>query len=1123
MLHPDGSLWVLGRGSAGVTYRALDLVLRREVALKVVDAGALADEAAREKFVEEARTAAALHHPNLAAIHYFGEEDGLCFYAMEMVQGQSLESYIGAHGALHPHHALDIAAQVAAALGAAHDTGVAHRDVKPANIMVTLDADENLAVKLIDFGLAAPAFGAGAADAAERFTGTLLYASPEQLDGAACGAASDVYSLGAVLFFMLAGRPPFEGSTFSELAHRHTMQEVPVNTLAGVPVEVSSLVLRLMAKDPAERPADGAEARAEIEQMLRGYRLSAALTAQEWMAGRFARVERAGLLEGGVLYKVQAPGAEGLAVFHFDNSARGLMAADRMRLAVPMVRAIKSSAARSVLDMADVADGLVVVCELMAGTRLLSVMRVRRTLPAAEALLVLRPVAEVFDEAAAAGMPLPHVGLRDVLLQPACEAGTPLGQWPYLRVTVDLLPLAEARETDLNATLVGRSVGGVGSVAYDSSGHDAAGMVAALAYEMLGGTTAPSARYYVPLPELSENANRTLRRAFEDGGGITASALVDRLFGNAAAPLERPVATGGAASVRPWSPAVPPPLPETSSAPPAAPRKRRRGLWVAAGVAVALAAVAAAGSALYSARGWHGRQVAAAPVPATPAPMPTPPPATPAPTPPPVVAVEAPTPAPTPPVAAEEPAQEGKDPFAATREAPFENSLGMKFVPAGTDGVLFSIYETRVKDFWEFVQATGRDMTGGMYVMKVVDNPKGGKSTTWEKVKNASWRAPGFTQTGEHPVVGVNYEDAEAFCGWLTQKERDWGNIGSAQEYRLPTDAEWSAAVGPAEFPWGNGWPPPRGAGNYGDDALVAKLPGSGWKQVPGNDGYAYTAPVGSFRPDVYGLYDMGGNVWEWCGTWYTANLNDAETKRQIPVLAKDYVGKARVVRGASWDCSSRVYLRSACRDCDDPPDRSDFYGFRVVLAEADKAARKEPEEAARLDHKVEMAKVENTQKNFVNAASDVESPRPTGPRSSKILSFESALAQADAGDGYAQAVVSIYYGLGLGCDADPENSKKYVMLSAKQRNPLGIFRLAEMREYGEAMEQNSEQAAQLMQKAKVGLQNLPDDPYAMTALAAIYARETPSSPKIRELLTKASEMGYEPAQAKLSQLDTNQ
>lgn len=1130
MLHPDGSLWLLGRGSGGVTYKALDLVLRREVALKVVDAGALTDEAAREKFVGEARTAAALHHPNLAAIYYFGEENGVCFYAMEMVQGQSLESYIGAHGPLHPHHALDIAAQVAAALGTAHDMGVAHRDVKPSNIMVALDANENLAIKLIDFGLAAPVLGAGAGDAPERFTGTLLYASPEQLDGAACGAASDVYSLGAVLFFMLAGRPPFEGSTFSELAHRHTMQEVPVSTLAGVPVKVSSLVLRLMAKDPAERPAVGAEARAEIEQILRGYRVSAGLTAQEWMAGRFARVETAGLLEGGELYKVQVPGAEELAVFRFDNSARGLMGADRMRLAVPMVRAIKSSAVRTVLDMADVADGLVVVCELMAGTRLLSVMRVRRTLPAAEALLVLRPVAEVLDEAAAAGMQLPHVGLRDVFLQPACGAGTPLGRWPYLRVAVDLLPLAEAKETDLNTTLVGRSVGGAGSVAYESSGHDAASMVAALAYEMLGGTSAPSARYYVPLPELSENANRTLRRVFEDGGGITASALVDRLLGNVAAPLERPVVTVGAASARPWSPAFPPPLPPNAAASVAAPRKRGKGVWVAAGVAVVLAAVAAAGAALYAARGWHGRQVASAPIPATPAP-----------TPPPAVAVRAPEARPetTPEikedaraqgaasagtgVAAAERAQETEDPFAATQEVPYENSLGMKFVPAGTEGVLFSIYETRVRDFAQFVRETQYPMNGGMYVLKAVRNSKGAASVAWEKDSNASWRNPGFRQTGDDPVVGVSSEDAQAFCEWLTRRERVAGRIGAVQEYRLPTDAEWSAAVGSAEFPWGNSWPPPRGVGNYFDTSGAEELPGSGLPSVPESDGYGYTSPVGRFAPNRYGLYDMGGNVWEWCATWYTANLNDAATKREVPALNQDLVGRARVVRGGSWYNRVRVEMRSAFRTIELPLNRSVFSGFRVVFSEPNKTVRKDPEVAVRLAHEAEQAKVENDQKNFVDAASDVEGPRPIGPRSSKILSFESALAQADAGDGYAQAVVSIYYGLGLGCDADAESSKKYVMLSAKQRNALGLFRLAEMREAGEAMEQNSEQAAQLMQKAKVGLQKLPDDPYAMTALAAIYARETPSSPKIRELLTKASEMGYEPARAKLSQLDTNQ
>ena len=288
--------------------------------------------------------------------------------------------------------------------------------------------------------------------------------------------------------------------------------------------------------------------------------------------------------------------------------------------------------------MADVADGLVVVCELMSGTRLLSVMRVRRTLPAAEAQLVLRPVAEALDEAAAAGMKLPHVGLRDVFLQPEREGGTPLGQWPDLRVAVDLLPLAEAREADLNATVVGRSVGGVGSVACDSSGHDAASMVAALAYEMLGGTTAPSAGHYVPLPELSESANRTLRRVFEDGGGLTASALLGRLLGEAAAPPERPVATGGAVTARPWSPAAPAPRSQDSDVSPAPPPKSDKGVWVAAGVGIALATTAGIGLGLYFAGGTHDRQASAQLLSATP----TPPPATPAPTPPPTVEEHAP-------------------------------------------------------------------------------------------------------------------------------------------------------------------------------------------------------------------------------------------------------------------------------------------------------------------------------------------------------------------------------------------------------------------------------------------------------------------------------------------------
>jgi CHAT domain-containing protein/tetratricopeptide (TPR) repeat protein len=131
---------------------------------------------------------------------------------------------------------------------------------------------------------------------------------------------------------------------------------------------------------------------------------------------------------------------------------------------------------------------------------------------------------------------------------------------------------------------------------------------------------------------------------------------------------------------------------------------------------------------------------------------------------------------------------------------------------------------------------------------------------------------------------------------------------------------------------------------------------------------------------------------------------------------------------------------------------------------------------------------------------------------SNNITKFQSALAKADAGDGYAQAVVSIYYGLGLDCQLDASKSKDYALRSAKQGNPLGIFRLAEMREAGETMDKNLDQARQLMQKAKSGLEKMGADPFALTSLAGIEGRENPSSPRIFELLTQAAEMGHQPA-----------
>jgi len=277
-------------------------------------------------------------------------------------------------------------------------------------------------------------------------------------------------------------------------------------------------------------------------------------------------------------------------------------------------------------------------------------------------------------------------------------------------------------------------------------------------------------------------------------------------------------------------------------------------------------------------------------------------------------------------------------PVATGKSPPFINSLGMTFVPAGTRGVLFCAWDTRVQDFREFVNATNRDMSGGISVMKVKPNEKGGYSTSWELDTAASWKNPGFPQTDTHPVVGVNVEDARAFCAWLTDKERKARLLPPGVEYRLPTDQEWSAAVGGALYPWGNEWPPPKGAGNFGDQSYLNSLPGKGWTNELGEyeDFYPRTSPVGRFQANVLGIFDMGGNVWQWCDTEYKASMNSLEALEKHPVLKDEKARNGtlyRVVRGGSWHNDNPFDGRSSTRFGAHPATRSDEKGFRCVLA----------------------------------------------------------------------------------------------------------------------------------------------------------------------------------------------
>jgi len=245
---------------------------------------------------------------------------------------------------------------------------------------------------------------------------------------------------------------------------------------------------------------------------------------------------------------------------------------------------------------------------------------------------------------------------------------------------------------------------------------------------------------------------------------------------------------------------------------------------------------------------------------------------------------------------------------------PWENSLGMKFVPVPGSDVLFCIWETRVQDFEAFVKATNHNAGEGWCAPGVASR---GFNIDQDAV---------FSQTPLHPVTHVSWNDAVAFCRWLTEKERAEGRLTAGQEFRLPTDAEWSQAVGlPAEsgatpedkdrkienvYPWGAGYPPPKGSGNYSGE-------GDGWSGAINGytDGAKFTAKVGSYTVNRLGIYDLGGNVWEWCSDWYNAER------------------EARAIRGASFNQGARGRLVSSYRGPKPPGVREFNLGFRCVVA----------------------------------------------------------------------------------------------------------------------------------------------------------------------------------------------
>src|SRR2546423_8398198 len=272
--HDDGTPWELGRGAMGVTYRALDTSLRRAVALKLIDSDWAERRAeARERFMREGRTAASLRHPNVATVYHFGirEENGQCFCAMELVEGETLEMRVRRTGPLDALTTIDIALQITSALTAAEKQGLVHRDLKPANLMLVEAAPDasnpspgkaekaDTVVKVIDFGVAKALVEKPDAMGLTHggFVGTPAFASPEQFTDAQVDVRSDIYSLGATLWYLLTGKRPFQGGTIEQIRTRQHSQALPIEQLkaARVPSRLISLLVSMLAPEPAARPS----------------------------------------------------------------------------------------------------------------------------------------------------------------------------------------------------------------------------------------------------------------------------------------------------------------------------------------------------------------------------------------------------------------------------------------------------------------------------------------------------------------------------------------------------------------------------------------------------------------------------------------------------------------------------------------------------------------------------------------------------------------------------------------------------------------------------------------------------------------------------------------------------
>jgi serine/threonine protein kinase/TPR repeat protein len=581
----DGSLWELGRGAMGVTYKAFDTNLRCPVALKVINNSYLSSEIARQRFLREARAAASLRHQNVASVFHLGTDHESYFYAMEFVDGETVDVYIKRKGLLDPAEALGIVIQVSRALSAADKEKLVHRDLKPSNLMLVHE-EEEMVVKVIDFGLAKStqkgAESSGTLTVGGGFVGTPHFASPEQLEEREIDIRSDIYSLGATLYYMLTGRPPYAGS-LAQVMSQHLYKSVPLEPLEGLPPCVVELIRRMMEKDPAKRPQRPGDLRREILPCLTRLQASASgarSIPEEPDAGEHQpdplatldlSTERAGVEESASLiaqrYKIISQlgdlpqGRRFLAVDRRRSRQVSLIVLSRdfvsdskrylaLEHEIDRLRRSTNSHLRQVYSLESTAQQSFLVEEYVVGPTLLEILRARGFLSPAETWLLLNLLAPVADDAQSNELQQVDFTLSGIQLTSPrlTETGTtsdvlrrPLTRWEQLGVKVPAvdfsLSVSDTATWGGGATLIQAAPGGGPRASYLR-------LLSLLVYELLGGPrgTVELTGRYSPVAGLSEQGNALLRRGLMDDFQ-SATELARRLGGEIVARNVDPVTT----------------------------------------------------------------------------------------------------------------------------------------------------------------------------------------------------------------------------------------------------------------------------------------------------------------------------------------------------------------------------------------------------------------------------------------------------------------------------------------------------------------------------------------------------------------------------------------------------